>query len=109
MKSEPLIKGSKYGNPVSTPNFRPLNPWGRGFPKRPEPMDKSTWCVSVFDRNLGTRVMAGVVGPRDGPQMLCDAIKQQIELGRERNWADPQVVRVFDLTQPAPSRDAAPR
>ena len=86
---------SKYGNPVATPNFRPLNPWGRGFPKRPPPPDKSTWCVSVEDRALGTRVLAGVAGPRDGAQMLCDAIKQQIELGRERSWADPQVVRIF--------------
>jgi hypothetical protein len=86
---------SKYGNPVSDPTFKPLNPWGRDFPKRPPRPDRTMWCVSVENRETKQRQLVGLVGPMGGAQMLCDAIKQQIELGKERRWADPQVVRIL--------------
>lgn len=86
---------SKYGNPVGAPDYRPLNPWGRGFPKRPPKPDMSLWVCNVLDRQTGQRVNIGLCGPRDGAQMLADAVRKANE-GNGRPWAaDPQVVRVF--------------
>ena len=82
------------GNPAGVPNFKPINAWGRK-PKRPPPVDRTMWCVSVENRGKKQRELVGLQGPWGGAQMLCDAIRKQIELGKERQWADPQVVRVL--------------
>jgi hypothetical protein len=85
---------SKYGNPVSTPTFDPINKWGR-MPKRKPAPDHSMWVCSVEEIETKARIAVGLVGPRGGADMLRDAILKQIELGKERRWADPQVVRVL--------------
>lgn len=94
------------GNPAGAPDFRPLNPWGRGFPKRPPRPDMSLWVCNVEVRATKQRLDVGIVGPRDAAQMLCDAINDQIDRGKERDWGDPQVVRVID---PAAVRAAQSR
>jgi hypothetical protein len=85
---------SKYGNPVATPDFNPINKWGRR-PKPKPKVDHAFFCVSVERVVDKGREMVGFVGPFDGAKMLRDAIAHQIELGRERNWADPQVIRIL--------------
>ena len=85
---------TKYGNPVATPDFKPLNPWGRGFPKRPPPQDMTLWVCNVEDRDSGRRVNIGLVGPKAGAEMLADTVRKMNETGK--CWAaDPQVVRVL--------------
>lgn len=86
---------SKFGNPVGAPDFNPINKWGRR-PKRPPRVDHAFFCVSVEELATKKRLSVGFVGPFDGAKMLRDAIQHQIELGRERNWADPQVVRILE-------------
>ena len=84
---------SKYGNPVSAPNFNPINKWGR-MPKRPPPQDRSLWVCDVEDVESGKRVQIGLVGPKQGAEMLAGAVRRMNEMGK--CWAaDPQVVRVL--------------
>lgn len=88
---------SKYGNPVGAPDFKPLNAHGH-MPKRQPKPDTSMWCVSVMDITAmpHQRKLVGLVGPRDGAELLAGEIRKQIELKGKRVWAqDPQVVRVF--------------
>ncbi len=82
------------GNPAGAPDFNPINKWGRTPRRQPRP-DTSMWVVSVEDRGTRERLCVGLVGPRGGADMLRDAIRKQIDLGKERRWADPQVVRVL--------------
>lgn len=90
---KPLLRVSG-GSPAGFPDFVPLNPWGRGMPKV-APRDKpAVFQLVVRDLHNGGRELR--VGPKCGvpdvPEALCIAIKEQIGLGRETRWADPQVI-----------------
>jgi len=90
MKPSMHISG---GNPAGMPDFRPINAWGR-MPKRKPRQDHSMWVCNVLDRTTGQRVNIGIVGPRDGAEMLAAAVRKSNEIAKP--WAaDPQVVRVF--------------
>ncbi len=82
------------GNPAGMPDFNPINKWDRMPKRRPQP-DISMWVVSVEERDTRRRIAVGLVGPRGGADMLCDAIRKQIELGNEKRWGDPQVIPVL--------------
>lgn len=85
---------AKGGTPAGYPDFVPLNPWGRGFPKPPRPIKRDVFQVVVRDRRDGNKELR--VGPRwegrEHAEMLCLAIAEQIALGAERRWVDPVVV-----------------
>lgn len=90
MKPSLRISG---GNPVGAPDFRPINAWGR-MPKRSPPQDRSLWVCNVEDKETKRRVNIGLVGPKQGAEMLADAVRKMNEIGK--CWAaDPLVVRVF--------------
>jgi hypothetical protein len=90
---KPLLRVSG-GNPAGFPDFVPLNPWGRGMPKAAPRSKPAVFQLVVRDLRNGGRELR--VGPKcetaEIAEALCMAIKQQIELGREKRWADPQVI-----------------
>lgn len=94
--AKPLVRFSG-GTPAGMPDFVPLNPWGRGFPKEllnrpPRPV----LCqVIVRDRKNGNKELR--VGPKmakEFAEMLRFTIEQQVRNGAERQWFDPVVVPV---------------
>jgi hypothetical protein len=52
-----------------------------------------TW-VTNFE---GARAPIGPAMIEDACNMLCDAIRLQISIGREKDFRDPEVLRVFSL------------
>ena len=90
MKPSMRITG---GNPAGAPNFNPINKWGR-MPRRAPPQDHSMWVCDVEDTETRRRVQIGLVGPKQGAEMLAEAVRRMNEKGK--CWAaDPQVVRVL--------------
>lgn len=84
------------GNPVSVPDFKPLNPWGRPMPQVTQPPPRPVLHQVHVRDNRTARIMP--VGPkteRENAEMLCIAIGQQITLGAERQWSKPHVVRLI--------------
>ena len=88
------------GNPAGFPDYKPLNPWGRGFPKelfRPKPKPE---LYQIFIEIPGApdaeRLLpVGPKGPEDLLKPLCRAIEEQIARGRETEWANPHIVRLL--------------
>lgn len=98
---KPLVRFSG-GTPNGYPDFVPLNPWGRGFPKPPRPEKPDLYQVVVKDKAKGNVEVP--VGPKWGhefAEMVRLAIANEIKLGRERRWTDPVVVKIQpDLGRP---------
>jgi hypothetical protein len=87
------------GTPNGFPDFVPLNPWGREFPKdllARKPRAKVLFQVIVRDRRDGNKELR--VGPkwdqREFAEMICHGIAGQVATGAERRWCDPIVVPV---------------
>lgn len=95
---KPLVRieyGS--GNPAGAPDWRPLNPWGQGFPKhllnrKPRPQ---LYQLVVKDRRNGNKELR--VGPKMGKDfvdILLVQLNALIASGAEKQWFDPAVVPV---------------
>lgn len=81
------------GTPAGFPDFVPMNPWGRAMPKPAARVRPPVSQVVVRDLRHGGRETR--LGPKAATQwveMWCQAIREQIALGRETRWADPQVI-----------------
>lgn len=55
------------------------------------------WQVYVERTEDGESIPVCPAGPKEGAQMLCEAINKQIALGRELVWTNPRVERVLQL------------
>ena len=93
---KPLLRVSG-GTPAGYPDFVPLNPWGRGFPKPEREPKPALYQVVVLDRRNGNQETR--VGPKmqhEFAAMFCDAIEKQIKSGAEKQWTDPIVLKMTE-------------
>ncbi len=83
------------GNPNGFPDFVPLNPWGRGFPKEllNRPPRPQLYQLIVRDKRDGNKELR--VGPKMEKQyveLMHGALVREIVSGAETRWFDPIVV-----------------
>ncbi len=91
--TKPLARlGYGTGNPASTPDFRPLNPWGRPMPKPERPERHKVYQVYVYDKSKGKAVAVGPRMAHEFTEMFRLAIAQAIASGAERRWRNPESV-----------------
>ncbi len=94
--AKPLVRVSG-GTPAGMPDFVPLNPWGRGFPKEllNKPPRPPLYQVIVRDAKNGNKELrVGPKAPRENAEMWCMAISRLIASGEEKQWFDPIVIEV---------------
>ena len=81
--------GYGTGNPASTPDFRPLNPWGRPMPKPERPERPKLYQVHVRDKRNGRTIAVGPKMAHEFTEMFRLSIAQGIASGAEKRWRDP--------------------
>ncbi len=80
-----------HGNPAG---FKPLNPWGRGFPKPPRPIQDERTPMYQLQVDWGPRlgVPIGPIMVKQAVEDFCEVVNKMIILGKEREWTNPRVV-----------------
>ncbi len=83
------------GNPAGYPDFVPLNPWGRGFPKPERPPKPALYQVVVLDKRNGNKeTRIGPMMQYEFVEMFRQAIAEGIASGAEKRWTDPIVLQM---------------
>lgn len=86
------VLGFGSGELASTPGYRPLNPWGRAFPKhlRDKQPRPALWQLVVM-RN-GKEERMGPKMPKEGVEALLDVIEKSIRCGAEKEYTAAHMV-----------------
>ena len=85
------------GNPAGYPDFVPLNPWGRGFPKPDRPPKPPLYQVVVLDKRNGNKETR--IGPMmqfEFAEIFRHAVAEQVASGAEKQWTDPIVLKMTE-------------
>jgi hypothetical protein len=87
------------GKPAGFADVEIANPWGRAMPKAAPPRFlKPTHQVFVTERDTGALTPISPLAPYSFCEPLVDAALHAIRIGARKNWQDPHIVRVHDLT-----------
>lgn len=86
--------GFGSGELAGTPGYRPLNPWGRPFPKhlvnkQPRP---ALWQIVAMRNGKETAIFPKM--PKDAAEMLYRVVDQSIRSGAEKEFSHPRMVCV---------------
>lgn len=88
-----LNLGYGSGDPVGIPNYRPMNPWGRGMPKPVRQPRPALWQIMAMVD--GKRTPLGPMMQKEfAESLLTELNKASIATGGKVWWAEPELVCV---------------